>query len=227
MATPTPESERMREIVSRHAPTLKGLGFRKRRHCFNRTVGDGMVHVVCFWMAPKEPPAWTPAPGLRERRYGSFRLDFGVYVPEMTRSHQPRGPWINDYDCHLRRTIGQLVTGSTSDFWWRLDDPSVTVAAGVALERHGLPWLSQFEDRASLLAAFESHGATAIGMSPAGPLDIADVLRAMGDLRRERSVLEEYVASPVLPNHASYLSEHLRSRGHGDLIERITTRSPA
>jgi hypothetical protein len=59
-------------------------------------------------MAPKEPPAWTAVPGLRERIYGSFRLDFGVYVPEMQRSHTPRSAWINEYDCQLRRTVGQL-----------------------------------------------------------------------------------------------------------------------
>ena len=78
----------MRQIVGEHAPSLKAAGF-KRRHCFNRHADDGLVHVVYFWMAPKEPPAWTEVPGLRERLYGSFRLDFGVYVPEMNRTQTP------------------------------------------------------------------------------------------------------------------------------------------
>lgn len=80
----------MLRIVTDHAALLKGLGFSKRRHAFNRSVHDGLVHVVQFQMAPKEPPAWTEVPGLRERLYGTFRLNFGVHVPEMTRTQQPR-----------------------------------------------------------------------------------------------------------------------------------------
>jgi hypothetical protein len=49
----TPEAERMSAIVSDHPSLLKGLGFTKRRHRFNRTQRDGLIHVVCFWMAPK------------------------------------------------------------------------------------------------------------------------------------------------------------------------------
>lgn len=49
----------MARIVEDHAPALKKAGFRKRRHSFNRDARDGLVHVVHFWMAPKEPPAWT------------------------------------------------------------------------------------------------------------------------------------------------------------------------
>jgi hypothetical protein len=74
-------------------------------------------------MAPKEPSAWTEVLGLRERRYGNFRLDFGVYVPEVKRGGGPTTGWINEYNCHLRRTIGQLMTGSDrSDLWWSLTD---------------------------------------------------------------------------------------------------------
>jgi hypothetical protein len=58
----------MAAIVADHAPMLKRAGSRKRRHGFNRAADDGLIHVVHFWMAPKEPPAWTEVPGLRERR---------------------------------------------------------------------------------------------------------------------------------------------------------------
>jgi Domain of unknown function (DUF4304) len=153
----------MAEIVRDHAPTLKASGFRKRRHCFNRRVQDGIVHVVNFWMAPKEPPAWTEVPGLRERRYGSFRLDFGVYVPEMTRSHQPDGDWINDYDCDLRKTIGELL-GAPSDVWWRLDVPTTSETAGTALVEYGLPWLDSLSTRDSIIKAVELAGPLASGL---------------------------------------------------------------
>ena len=217
----------MQEIVASHAPRLRALGFRRRRHGFNRTVGDGIVHVVLFWLAPHEPSAWTEVPGLRERRYGSFRIDVGVHVPEMVRSHVPRGPWIGPHDCALRRTIGQLVDGDDSaDLWWRLDEPGVDAVAGTALEAHGLPWLDRFGDHAAVLAAFDAGGPLPMGLSPAGALDVADLLRATGDTARERGVLEAYVAQPVLHTHAPYLAAYLSTHGHLDLVDRIRTARP-
>jgi hypothetical protein len=218
----TPESERMAAIVSDLAPLLKNERFRKRRHSFNRVVADGIVHVVYFWMAPKEPPAWTEVPGLRERLYGSFRLDFGVYVPEMTRAQHPRSAWINEYDCHLRRTAGQLSFESPDDQWWHLDDSNSLEDARRALLDRGLPWLDRFPGRGSVLDAFHEFGPLGIGMSPAGALDIADLYRSIGRHEEERRTLEQYVSRPVLRSHASYLAQYLTERGHGDLAERIT-----
>jgi hypothetical protein len=212
----------MSAIVSDHASLLKGLGFRKRRHSFNRPQHDGLIHVVFFWMAPKEPPAWTEVPGLRERRYGSFRLDFGVYVPEMTRSHTPRSDWINEYDCHLRQTIGHLLPGESADLWWHLDDRASHIA-GQALREYGLPWLDRFPDRASVLDECARVGPLPLGLSPAGWLDIADVHRAAGDREAERRTLERYVSGPVLRAHASYLAGYLQEHGHRDLVDQIQT----
>jgi hypothetical protein len=220
----TPEAERMQAVVAEHAPMLKAAGFRKRRHCFNRPVDDGLVHVVFFWMAPKEPPAWTEVPGLRERLYGSFRLDFGVYVPEMTRNGVPRGSWINDHDCQLRRTIGYLMTGDDrTDLWWRLDDPAAAAVAGEALARYGLPWLHRFPGHQPILDAFDRAGPFPLGLSPAGALDIADLCRAKGLTRRERRILEDYVGEPKFKGHAEYLAGYLTSQGHADLAAIITT----
>lgn len=212
----------MASIVARQVPTLRSSGFKKRRHSFNRTVADGLVHVVNFWMAPKEPPAWTEVPGLRERLYGCFRIDFGVYVPEMTRMHTPRSTWINEYECHLRRTVGHLLPDKESGFWWRLDDPRAAVEAAQALEDHGLPWLGRFPDRQAVLTAFEAAGPFPLGLSPAGALDIADVYRGIGREADERRALEQYVSRPVLRGHAAYLADYLVAHGHEDLTVRIT-----
>jgi Domain of unknown function (DUF4304) len=85
-----PLATAMEQIVEDAAPLMRASAFRKRRHSFNRTMPDGLVHVVSFWMAPFEPSAWTEVPGLRTRLYGTFRLDFGVYVPEMNKSGVPK-----------------------------------------------------------------------------------------------------------------------------------------
>jgi hypothetical protein len=227
MVSTTAEAARMQEIVADNALALKAAGFKKRRHCFNREADDGLVHVVYFWQAPKEPPAWTEVPGLRERLYGKFRLDFGVHVPEMDRFHKPRGPWINDYDCNLRRTAGQLIQGDgTSDLWWSLDDAQASTLATVCLQDHGLPWLDSYPNAAAILDAFDRHGPFPLGMSPAGGLDIADLCRARGETLRERRVLEAYAARPILASHRPTLVAYLERHGHEDLIARITTREP-
>ena len=216
----------MKEVVALSAPDLKSAGFRKRRYSFNRDAADGLVHVVLFCMAPKEPPAWTEVPGLRERTYGNFRIDTGVYVPEMNRSGSPRSSWVNEYNCQLRFTVGQLLSGDRrSNLWWSLDDPESPSSARTALTEVVLPWLDKFPDRESVVSAFERGGPLPMGMSPAGGLDIADVLFQSGDNARARSVLEDYVARPVLTSHARYLAGYLDERGQSDLVPRISTRS--
>ena len=213
----------MGRVVSANAHLLKEEGFRKRRHCFNRTTHGGLVHVVNFWMAPFEPPAWTEIPGLRERLYGRFRIDFGVYVPEMRRSSVPKSDWINEYNCHLRQTMGQLmIPDDWFDLWWSLEEEQADQMARAAILEHGLPWLDQFPDREALLERFDAVGPTAIGMAGrAGDLDIAEMLTSLGRLAEARRLLERYVESRTLPGHAEYLAEYLPRIGHGDLVPRI------
>jgi hypothetical protein len=212
----------MAEIVTANAKLLRDAGFRKRRHSFNRTTDGGLVHVVNFWQHPKEPPAWTEVAGLRERRYGTFRLDFGVFVPEMTRSGAPRGAWVNEYNCDLRRTIGQLLGDDGGDWWWPLSDPSAEEVAMTAMEEHGLPWLDRFPDHSAVLEGFRAGGPFAIGMTPAGGLDIAQMLTELDRRDEARAVLEEYVRQPVHKSHAYYLAEYLPSIGHADLVAKVS-----
>ncbi len=214
----------MSEIAKLNAGLLKAAGFRKRRFGFNRSASDGIVHVVHFWMAPFEPPAWTEVPGLRERRYGNFRLDFGVWVSDMARSGEPKSTWINEYNCQLRRTIGHLLPGSVNDVWWKLRDENAAAKAEAALTEYGLPWLDRYPSRTAILAEFERHGSLAIGMSPAGALDIADLYQALGRDEDARRTLAQYVSHPVLRSHAAYLSDYLAARGYEDMVERIHTR---
>ena len=222
----SPAVTRMREIVADNAALLKREGFRKRRTGFNREVADGLVQVVYFWMAPKEPPAWTPVPGLRERLYGTFRIDFGVRVPEMTRRNVFQGSWTNIYNCHLQESVGDLMNvKSPGGFLWDLDDPDASNHAAQGLTDFGLPWLDQFRSATDIIDAFQKSGWRPMGLYPASALDIVDLLRARGDMAQARVVIEQYVGSPVLHTHAEYLEGYLKGRGYDDLVPMITTRA--
>ena len=215
----------MAEVVKANATLLRDDGFTKRRHCFNRVTPAGLVHVVNFWQHPKEPPAWTEIPGIRERGYGTFRLDFGVFVPEMTRMHGAHSSWVNEPTCDLRMTIGQLIHGNgQGDWWWPLSDTNAELVAASALLEHGLPWLDRFRHQDDVLDGFRTVGPLGIGMSPGGALDIAQMLTGLGQHAEARAVLENYLQQPVHQNHATYLADYLPSIGHPDLVPRVTAK---
>ena len=219
----TSEAEAMKAIVAANAAALKEAGFRKRRHCFNRPTADGLVHVVFFWQAPKEPPAWTEVPGLRERLYGSYRIDIGVWAPEMTRMGTPRSSWINDYDCQLRMAPYEMLTGDDAgDLWWPLNEPDAATKAGDYLREHALPWLDRFTDKPALLDRFETEGLRSLGMNDSGALEIAELYQTTGHPGDARRILEEYVSRPIgHAGHADYLREYLPSIGQADLADRV------
>ena len=109
----------------------------------------------------------------------------------MTRSGQPRPLWINEYNCQLRLTAAQLISGDPSRYvWWNLSDPSAAATAWAALHEHGLPWLDRFPTKTAIVAAFEEFGPLRIGMTPAGALDVADQYTALGRSDEARRTLE-------------------------------------
>jgi hypothetical protein len=222
----TPEAQAMARIVAAQTSTMKLAGFMKRRYSFNRSTPDGLVHVVHLWMAPKEPTAWTEVPGLRQRLYGSFRVDFGVYVPEMTRIGRPNSDWINECDCHLRRTAGQLM-GSPVDLWWSLDDERASDLAKTSLLDYGLPWLDQFTDKSAIVEQFLAVGPLVLGMSPAGSLEIAELLTKLGRAGDASDVLERYVKGVHRRTHAQYLATYLPTIGRADLVPHLALGSRA
>src|SRR6478735_7488339 len=81
-----------------------------------------------------------------------------------------------------------------------------------------IPWLDMFPSRASILRRFEADGPLALGMSPAGGLDIAEMLDAIGRPSDARRTLERYLERPVLRSHAGYLESYLPKIGQGDLV---------
>lgn len=213
-------------VVQASAPMLKEHGFRKRRHSFNRPVEDGLVHVIRFWMLPFEPPAWTEVPGLRERQYGTFAIELGVYVPEMARLSTPRSNWINPWDCQIRPSLGRLIGfDGGADVRWPILDERAPATAYSAVADHALPWLDAHRTKDHLLNAFEAEGLSALGMPRFGVLDFADLYAALGRPADQRRVLLDLLEQRMEPAPADYLRTYLKTRDCGELVDLIKLRT--
>ncbi|WP_346384749.1 DUF4304 domain-containing protein, partial [Nocardioides sp.] len=154
----------MAVIVASIAPSMKAEGFRKRRHAFNRRVGDdGFVQMLSFQMGASDPPGTVEIPGLRSNLYGRFTVNLGVFVPAIHRGGLTERDWYSDYHCQLRKRIGELLP-EQADVWWRLDHPDAEADVAAAIRDHGLPWLARFENYAELLDLWSSGGGAAVGL---------------------------------------------------------------
>ncbi|WP_433164500.1 DUF4304 domain-containing protein [Kribbella sp. CA-247076] len=217
----TPTAEAMKQIVAAAAPLLKSAGFRKRRHSFNRLVGDGLAHLVNFQMGLYDPSGRPDVlADIRVNLHGLFTINLGVFVPEMDRQGPPSSSWINDYDCQLRKRIGALMP-EQNDVWWPLDfEPSQEQAID-ALHDVGLPWLGQFTDRQVILGKFQTGDVEDLGMTPACALDIADLLLGTGKIQAAEQIVRNYLASDEVrrPHRDHVEDEYLELRNLRHLLD--------
>lgn len=214
--------ERMTQVVAAAAPVMKESGFRRRRHSFNRSVGDdGVVHVLAFQMGSFEPPGTGPVPGLHPNLYGQFTVNLGVHVPAMRRFNPRKEGWINEYDCEVRDRLGIVATG-TRDVWWPLDQEDVAAEIVAVIREHALPWLDRLRSNRDVLAIFEAHGRDGVPLPPAGPLAVADVYTAVGNETAARAVLTDYATQQHPPGHAEYLVRYFTQRGLHELARKVS-----
>ncbi|WP_328332124.1 DUF4304 domain-containing protein [Kribbella sp. NBC_00382] len=217
----TPTAEAMAQIVAVAAPLLKSAGFKKRRHTFNRRVEDGLVHLVNFQMGSYDPSGRPDVlAGIRVNMHGLFTINLGVFVPEMDRDGPPRSSWINDYDCQLRKRIGELMP-EQNDVWWPLDfEPSQEQAID-AMRDMGLTWLGQFTNRQVILDKFQAGDEEELGMTPAAALDVADLLLATGNIQAAEQAVRDYLArDDVRRPHRDYVeNEYLELRNLRHLLD--------
>lgn len=207
---------------------LKAAGFRKRANSFNRSVRDGLVHVVSLQLGPFDPSGMHAVPGLVPDLYGRYTVNLGVYVPEMGRMSSPRSSWVNEYNCQLRWRLGTLMDGG-SDRWWDLRDRLSMEEVLSALIDRGLPKLDSFPDADSVLAAYAAEGHRALGdiANRSVALDVADLLIARNERKAAEDLLRWYVGELVTdPNphipHQGYVRDYLIARRMEHLTDRLS-----
>ncbi|MGA0568376.1 DUF4304 domain-containing protein [Rathayibacter sp. KR2-224] len=231
-----PSLKRSREIVTENGElaksislalhnVLKPAGFRKRANSFNRSVQDGLVHHVSVQLGSFDPSGKHAVPGLVPDLYGRYRVNLGVYVPEMNRTASPRSTWINDYNCQLRWGLGDFVPGNF-DQWWDLRDRLSVEEVSRVLAADALPHLDQFDSAERVLAAWEEHGPRGFGpITPkAAALDVADLLIARNQRNDAERLLKSYVDEVSRADHAGhkeYLRKYLAERDFASLAETL------
>jgi len=225
---PTEASLQMRAVVLQLHPLLKEAGFRKRGHSFNRTTEPGLVHVVNFQMGPFEPPGVVEIPGLRPNLYGQFIVNLGVFVYEvwqldairfkdgMAPSHQPT--FISEYDCQLRRRVGDL-TDRSPEGWWALSDSTVVERLGLGLTQDAFDWFEGFATRSQIVTALEAAPVDSREVSGITPdrLMASRFRLALGDKQLAQRNLDLWVkhcrADPSMGGHLERVEAYALRNG--------------
>lgn len=207
----TANAQTMAAIVRVIHPRLKEAGFRKRRHTFNRSAEPGVVQVVSFQMGQKLPPGAEPIPPIRLDLHGLFTVNFGVAVEEAwmlnRRQREVAFPeFVNDYDCHIRERLGQIL-GRKEDVWWELrPDHDVTATRiGDAILGRGIDWLENRSVREKILDLWTAGGLKALPMPTVLP--IVMILRRRDRPDEAAAALRSYYQTITQPAHKRYVHE--------------------
>ena len=156
-------------------------------------------------------------PALRPNLYGRFTINLGVWLPGLTKPGS-RAPaqhsthFINDYNCHLRARIGELLP-EAADTWWRLSAPADQLAAIVssAITGHALPWLARFSTWDDTLRQLEAAPADPNWFMSPPRLTAMRMWLARGEhAAAERDFAEHmdaWMKNPRTPSHLEFLAE--------------------
>ena len=203
-------AETMAAVVSEIHPLLKAVGFRKRRHTFNRSSEPGVTQVINFQMAQRLPPGAEPIPPVRLDLYGMFTVNFGIAIREawdLSRRGGQRFPdFVNDYDCEIRERLGQII-GKQGDTWWPLSEDAHALAreVGTAIFDHGIEWLDRRGTRSSILELYDAGGLRALPLPTALP--IVMILRHRGAMEQAAVMLRAYYEPVTHPGHRERVFE--------------------
>ena len=211
----------MEAVVASTVPLMKKSGFRKRRHTFNRSRENGVVAVLNFQMGSSEPPGTYEIPGFKDNLHGTFTVNLGIAFEEMWKidlssASKPFPPFVNEYECHVRFRLGELMTPN-EDVWWPLKGDLDRVGSEVAglVERLALPWLDRFDSRHGVMTAWERH--EPISREGRLALVIAMIYLHEGQLEQGRRTFLEYYRSPHNRHHIAWLRQLAPQIGIGSL----------
>jgi Domain of unknown function (DUF4304) len=153
------------QAVAGTQAVLKPLGFRKRRHAWNRDVGE-FVDVVHFQVSK----------GLE-----SFWVNLGVVDRRARELTWPdRGlSFFGDAECTIRRRLDAPL--SSGGRYWNRGDPAASTEIPRLLVSLGLAFLEQMHDRGRIEAALQADNAIVRYRFPPDAIALALYSHLRGD----------------------------------------------
>lgn len=228
MQIPMNNPEKLKHISTAvHTQLLKPLGYRKQRNTFNRKAEEGIIQVINLQasMYNIESPESRkvkeemlgPVPA-----YGTFFLNFGIWISEIAEAQSERygdiSDFVPDYRCQIRTRIGSLLG---NDVLLSLDGDLDTTTTEVLqlIKDYGLSFLEEFETRSKILAKLESHKEDRAYWIPTPLVDASIMYLHQGDKARAQELLQKhYYQSESHKSHREYLrklAEKLELNLHG------------
>jgi len=209
----------MDELQSHLRPFLRAHGYRIHARKCNRTTADGLIHVIRFQMGRFDPPGTNYIPWFREKVYGKFTVNVGVYVPEVYAewfrwSKKGAPTFVDEADCCVRVRLGQLGP-ERSDIWWKIE-ASARIASQLQsrIESDALPFLARFETRDGLLKEFSAAGGECL-LGGRTKTVCAIMLAARGNAVEARQLLREHAQQAHDLKQSEYAHELARRLGLG------------
>lgn len=145
---------------------LKTSGFSAQRRLFNRNIEGGIVNVVYVEMLRPNPPGTYSIPGLREDLYGTFRVNTGIFVPEVSSILMPWakvGKQVLEADCCIRRDVSEIAPEVPASPWAIDSDRSHYAELEAAFENTVLPFLDRHRTRESIVSYLNDAPNWALG----------------------------------------------------------------
>jgi hypothetical protein len=194
----------MAAVVKTIHPGLSDVGFRKRRHTFNRSAEPGIIQVINFQMGQRS-------------LQGQFTVNFGIAIEEAwsLRSRDSTGQFpafVNEYDCEFRQRLSQL-RGEPRDIWWDLRRPAKSLSAEISdiVLGEGTTWLEARATREKLLAIWRTGGSVALPSST--PLPIVAILSHLNRSDEAAATLRRYYGGIAQVSHQWYVHDLGRHLG--------------
>lgn len=208
---------RLDAIVRSVSPQLKAAGFREKGRAFNRSVEDGLVHVIGFQMGqfPVGNLDTYVVPGLRENLYGKYAVNLGVHIREVyeltSRTSVPA--FCQDYHCEIRARLGTFANPS-SDKWWPLDRDDSCQEMSSLLSDALESWFPMYAARDQILA-IDTTQTSPLGWPPRGAMVQSIMWAHRGDIER---------ASRSMQKYGDEYKVRGTNLGHRDYIREIASR---
>lgn len=186
-------TERLDYIQQETDRFLKPLGFKQKGRTYNRTMSEGLVHVINFQMGAYEFSS-AILPGIRESMYGRFVINLGVFLPCVHNTeHAKEIKFCKDYYCQIRQRTGILAHGK--DIWLKLGRHYKKTAKTVIqeIDQYGLMFLDIFRTYDDVVRYYDDYGFIPGSNQRRSQFEVSIILFHQGNRQKAFAYLDEII----------------------------------